>query len=88
MEVSESHKALPDTPSSSETVQNTAEYIRVLERMAVPSASLEDVKFALIEEFRKNTLHYLSNPDFALKMICKNAPAKSSVKRKYSESPG
>jgi hypothetical protein len=71
-----------------ETVRISAVYIRVLERMAVPSASVEEVRIALIEDFRKNSLPYLSNPDFSLKMISKNVPARSLLSRKYPASFG
>jgi len=63
-----------------------AVYTRMLEKMAVPSASVEEVKAALIEEFRKNTLPYMSSPDFPLKMLSRNVPGKSSVRREYQAS--
>jgi hypothetical protein len=88
LELPESYDTLSDSLSRSETLRNPAVYIRVLERMAVPSASVEEVKIALVEDFRSNSLPYLSNPDFSLKMICKNVPVNSFVKRKYSASPG
>jgi len=79
-------KATPVSLVSEETLLTPAVYIRMLERMAVPSAAVEDAKSALIEDFRKNTLPYLSSPDFPLKMTSKNVPGKNSVNRKYQAS--
>jgi hypothetical protein len=72
--------------SGKETLLNPALFTRTLERMAVPSASVEEVKGALIEDFRKNALPYLSSPDFPLKLIAGNRPVKASVIRKYQAS--
>ena len=79
-------KAVPGSLVSEETLPNPAVYTRMLERMAVPSSSVEDVKGALVEDFRKNTLPYLSSPDFPLKMTSRNAPGKNSAHRKYQAS--
>jgi len=79
-------EVVPGSLVSEETLPNPAVYTRTLERMAVPSASVEDVKGALIEDFRKNTLPYLSSPDFPQKMTSKNAPGKNSANRKYQAS--
>ena len=79
-------KAKPGSPAGEETLHPPAVYIRTLERMAVPSASVEDVKSALIEDFRKNTLPYLSSPDFPLRMMSRNLPGKNSVNRKHPAS--
>jgi hypothetical protein len=78
--------AVPGGLVSEETLPNPAVYTRMLERMAVPSASVEDVKGALIDDFRKNTLPYLSSPDFPLKMTSKNTPGKNGANRKYQAS--
>jgi hypothetical protein len=78
-------KAIPDSLAE-EAPLNPAVYTRTLEKMAVPSASVEDVKRTLIEDFRKNTLPYLSSPDFPLKMISRNVPCRNSVKKKYAAS--
>jgi hypothetical protein len=88
LEPPENHETSAESLLSAETVRIPAVYIRVLERMAVPSASVEAVKIALIEDFRMNSLPYLSNPDFSLKMICKNVPVKSVLGRKYPASFG
>ena len=88
LESPESCDTLSDSLLKAETLLNPSVYIRVLERMAVPSASVEDVKIALVEDFRNNSLPYLSNPDFSLKVICKNVPAKNVVTRKYPASFG
>jgi hypothetical protein len=53
--------------------------------MAVPSASVEEVKGALIEDFRKNALPYLSSPDFPQKMLSRDASGKNGAKSKYLE---
>jgi len=88
LDLSECYDPLSDSLFKAEPLNRPAVYIRVLEKMAVPSALVEDVKIALVEDFRNNSLPYLSNPDFSLKVICKNVPAKSLVTRKYSVSPG
>ena len=88
LEPPENHETSAESLLSAETLLKPAVYIRVLERMAVPSASVEEVRIALIEDFRKHSLPYLSNPDFSLKMICKNVPVKSVLSRKYPASFG
>jgi hypothetical protein len=85
-ELSGCQKAIPANHANEETLLGPAVYTRTLERMAVPSASVEEAKRALIEDFRKNTFPYLSSPDFPLKMAFKNAPDKNSVNRKYQAS--
>lgn len=76
-ELPDCQKARSVAPSSAETSQDPAVYTRTLERMAVPSSFVEDVKGALIEDFIKNTLPYLSSPDFPVKLISRKAPGKS-----------
>jgi len=76
-------KVVPGGLVSEETRLNPAVYTRTLERMAVPSADVEDAKRVLIEDFRKNTLPYLSSPDFPSKMAFQNVPDKNIVHRKY-----
>ncbi len=61
-------------------------YTRILEKMAVPSASLESVKTALIEDFRINTLPYLLSPEFPSKLLSMSILAKSVTARKYPAS--
>ena len=76
-------KTVPGGPVIEETRLNPAVYTRTLERMAVPSAAVDDAKRALIEDFRGNTLPYLSSPDFPSKMASRNTPGKNSLNRKY-----
>ena len=80
------HKALSDNLSSEDAFLKPSVFTRTLERMAVPSASVEEVKGTLIDDFRKNTLPYLSSPDFPLKMISRSKPGTISGNRKYQAS--
>jgi len=81
-ELPDCQETRPDALSSAETSQPPAVYTRTLERMAVPSASVEDVKGALIEDFIKNTVPYLSSPDFPVKMTSREAPGKGRTNKK------
>lgn len=59
-------------------------YQRFLERMAVPSAAVEDTRQALLEEFKQNALPYLSTPDFSAKCVAKSSAGQSLVKKRYT----
>ena len=79
-------EATPGSIAIEEPRLNPAAYTRTLERMAVPSAAVEDAKRTLIEDFKKNTLPYISSPDFPSKMASRNTPGKNSLNRKYQAS--
>lgn len=59
-------------------------YQRFLERMAVPSAAVEDVRLALLEEFKQNALPYLATSDFPAKFIAKSTTVQPMVKKRYT----
>jgi hypothetical protein len=65
-----------------------AVYSRFLERMAVPSAEVEDVRLALIAEFRRNSLPYLVAPDFPEKLIARSLLQQTAVKKRYAAGNG
>lgn len=67
---------------------DVALYSRFLERMAVPSAEVEDVRLALIAEFRRNSLPYLAIPDFPAKLIARYRAQQTGVKQRYAVSSG
>jgi hypothetical protein len=58
-------------------------YIRTLEKMGVPSVDIENVKNDLLNDFKVNSIPYLSSPDFPQKMIEKELSKKVSPARKY-----
>lgn len=60
-------------------------YSRLLQRMAVPSAQLEDVRQSLLEEFKRHTLPYLLKPGFSARLAaCQNTRGCGKT-RHYSE---
>lgn len=59
-------------------------YNRFLEKMAVPSAAVEEVKLALVAEFRRNSLPYLVNPDFQAKYAARTAVGQAVAKKRYA----
>lgn len=65
---------------------DVAVYCRYLEKMAVPSAEVDDVRMALIAEFRRNSLPYLATPDFPVKMVARTLRLQTNVKKSYSVS--
>lgn len=60
-------------------------YRRILEKMAVPSAAVEDTRRALIAEFRSNSLPYLSSPAFAANLLARSSVQHTAVKIRYTE---
>jgi len=75
---------LPVKPGPSEG-DEVAVYSRLLEKMAVPSADVENVRQALLAEFRHNSLPYLVTPDFPAKLFARTASQQTVVKKRYAE---
>jgi hypothetical protein len=71
---------VPVSPDATGNLPASVVYRRILEKMAVPSASAEAVKQSLLEEFKTNSLPYLTVPDFARKLAARSQ-AKSSGAR-------
>jgi hypothetical protein len=65
-----------------------AVYSRFLERMAVPSADVEDVRLALIAEFSSNSLPYLAAPDFPAKFIASTLLHQPGMKKRSAVRSG
>jgi len=66
---------------------DVAVYSRLLERMAVPSADVENVRQALLAEFSCNSLPYLAASDFPAKFAARTVSQQTVVKKRYAESP-
>ena len=60
-------------------------YNRFLERMAVPSAAVEDVRLELLTEFRQNSLHYLTAADFPAK-LARTVVKQTGASKRYAAS--
>ena len=48
---------------------SSATYCKVLEKMAVPSSELENVRQALLSEFKNHAFKYMNSPEFSDKFI-------------------
>lgn len=59
-------------------------YRRFLEKMAVPSAAVEETKLALVAEFSRTSLPYLADPDFQAKYVARAAAGQGAVKKHYT----
>lgn len=59
-------------------------YNRLLERMAVPSAAVEEVRQELLAEFKKNSLHYLAAGDFPAKLAARRDGQQKDVRKRYT----
>lgn len=60
-------------------------YKRTLEKMGVPSAEIENVIKALLDDFEFNSLPYISSQEFTKKMIENSLSKKAPTARKYLE---
>jgi hypothetical protein len=80
----EIHLPLKPEQSGNDACQTpcVAVYSRFLERMAVPSADVEDVRLALIAEFKRNSLPYLAAPDFPTKFIARTLLQQPGMKKR------
>ena len=58
-------------------------YNRTLEKMGVPSEDIESVTKALLNDFERNSMPYISTPDFPKKMINNEISCKKVSVRKY-----
>ncbi len=67
---------------------HVAVYSRFLERMAVPSAAVADIRLALVAEFRQNSLQYLTAAAFPAKLVARTAARQTVIKKRYVASPG
>lgn len=66
----------------SSRTDSTASYRKVLEKMAVPSSELENVRQALLSEFTNHAIKYMNSPEFPDKFISA-ASSKRKVVKNY-----
>jgi hypothetical protein len=80
---------LPLSPAQAQGNSPDAEssvpvYRRTLEKMAVPSAEVEQVKSLLLAEFMRNALPYLARPDFSAKLLAGERARKQGPQSRYA----
>lgn len=69
--------------SSGDLEDHLPVYTRVLEKMGVPAAEVENVRQALLTDFRQNALPYIAAADFPDKMLKNKRSEKKCPFRRY-----